>query len=290
MGQSTSADEVDVGDLIKDYTLESKCEQGTLLRHRTSKEGFLLKEVSFMDQDEYQKALDKYRARRARPAKENLLNLVEVQGRVKANFCSGTYKLYLIYEYPSITLQEEIAARARETRFFEEQDLWSIMQSCLNGLSELGEPVQLEPHKIFIMNDGLVKIVDPDAISDGSRFVLSQGVYYAPERFENFHRTDRGNSSEKETIFGLGMSLLHAATLEEVFECYGYEEHKFNNKKLQERLGKLEGMYSEEFVFVLVNLLELNPNRRASMLELQDVINKFWSKEEEDEEQANAEN
>lgn len=57
------------------------------------------------------------------------------------------------------------------------------MQSCLNGLSELGEPVQLEPHKIFIMNDGLVKIVDPDALSDGSRFVLSQGVYYAPERF-----------------------------------------------------------------------------------------------------------
>lgn len=66
-----------------------------------------------MDQDEYQKALEKYKARKNRPPRENLLNLVEVQGRVKANFCSGTYKLYLIYEFPSITLQEEIAARAR---------------------------------------------------------------------------------------------------------------------------------------------------------------------------------
>jgi hypothetical protein len=45
--------------------------------------------------------------------KENLLNLVEVEGRVKTNFCSGTYKLYIIYEYPTITLQEEILARVK---------------------------------------------------------------------------------------------------------------------------------------------------------------------------------
>jgi hypothetical protein len=57
------------------------------------------------------------------------------------------------------------------------------MQSCLNGVSELGEAVLLDPHRVFIMNDGLVKIVDPDVISDGTRFVMSKGVYYAPERF-----------------------------------------------------------------------------------------------------------
>lgn len=209
MGQGTSAvEEQDLGDLLHAYTIESKSEQGTLLKHKTSKDTFLLKEISFMDQEEYRKMLDRYRSKKNGTPKENLLNVVEVDGRVKTNFCSGTYKLYIIYEYPTITLQEEIQARVKESRFFDEQDLWSIMQSCLNGISELGEPVLLEPRRIFIMNDGLVKIVDPDAISDGSRFVMSEGIYYAPERFENFNRVDRGNSSEKETMFSLGMSLL----------------------------------------------------------------------------------
>jgi|JI6StandDraft_1071083.scaffolds.fasta_scaffold14626_4 hypothetical protein len=130
------------------------------------------------------------------------------------------------------------------------------------------------------MNDGLVKIVDPDAISDGTRFVMSEGVYYAPERFENFNRADRGNSSEKETMFSLGMSLLESAILDECFDCYNYESMKFQAKKLEERINRLTGLYSDEFIFVIGNLLELNANRRSSILELQDVINKFWSKEE----------
>jgi hypothetical protein len=45
------------------------------------------------------------------------------------------------------------------------------------------------------MGDGLVKIVDPDIISDGTRFIMSEGVYYSPEKFENFNKIERGNSS-----------------------------------------------------------------------------------------------
>jgi len=102
-----------LGELLQAYSVESKCEQGRLLKHKTSKETFLLKEVSFMDQEEYRRALEKYRSKRKASPKENLLNIVEVEGRVKTNFCSGTYKLYIIYEYPTITLQEEIQARVK---------------------------------------------------------------------------------------------------------------------------------------------------------------------------------
>lgn len=47
---------------------------------------------------------------------------------------------------------------------------------------------------------------------------------------------------------------------------------------MEERVSKLAGLYSDEFIFVINNLLELNANRRSSILELQDVITKFWSK------------
>jgi hypothetical protein len=80
-------------------------------------------------------------------------------------------------------------------------------------------------------------------------------------------------------MFSLGMSLLHSAILDECFDCYCYDTQKFSSKKLEERVGRLAGLYSDEFIFVMNNLLEMNSNRRSSILELQDVINRFWSKE-----------
>ena len=72
------------------------------------------------------------------------------------------------------------------------------------------------------MNDGSIKIMDIDIINDGSRFIISEGVYYAPERLKKFTKTDRGNSSEKQMIFSLGMSLLNTSLLVDCFELYDY--------------------------------------------------------------------
>jgi hypothetical protein len=37
--------------------------------------------------------------------------MVKVLSKEFKNFCSNTYKIYTIYEYPSVTLEEEINAR-----------------------------------------------------------------------------------------------------------------------------------------------------------------------------------
>ena len=60
---------------------------------------------------------------------------------------------------------------------------------------------------------------------------------------------------------------------------------KFQPKKLEERINKLTGLYSDEFIFVIGNLLEMNANRRSSILELQNVINRFWHQEESEQEE-----
>ena len=65
---------------------------------------------------------------------EHLLSIVRFTGQEFNNFCSNSYKIYVLYEYPPITLEDEIQARSKENKCFEECELWSIIQSCTNAL------------------------------------------------------------------------------------------------------------------------------------------------------------
>lgn len=106
------------------------------------------------------------------------------------NFCSTSYKIYAIYEYPQVTLSEEILARQKEAKYFEEAELWSILQSCTSALIQLKPTISLEPTKIFIIPDGQLKVVHNDMIEDNYRMIASEDVYYAPEKLRNFNKID----------------------------------------------------------------------------------------------------
>lgn len=80
------------------------------------------------------------------------------------NLCATTFKIYVVYEYPSVTLQEEIAARKKEDKYFDECELWAILQSCVNGLEDVKPTISLHPTSVFIVPDGLLKIINNDMI------------------------------------------------------------------------------------------------------------------------------
>lgn len=47
-----------------------------------------------------------------------------------------------------------------------------------------------------------------------------------------------------------------------------------------ELMGKIESIYnrySPEFNEVLINILEVNPNRRASLMEVQKILDSYWT-------------
>lgn len=47
-----------------------------------------------------------------------------------------------------------------------------------------------------------------------------------------------------------------------------------------EMLDQLSETYSPEFLETLGNILEVNPNRRASLMEVQKILDVYWSSEE----------
>jgi hypothetical protein len=44
----------------------------------------------------------------------------------------------------------------------------------------MGEWIILDPRKIFIMNDGLVKLINPNMLNKANKYVFSESIYYAP--------------------------------------------------------------------------------------------------------------
>lgn len=154
--------------------------------------------------------------------REYVITPVKLESKVFSSFCSTSYKVYAIFEYPQVTLREEITARQKESKNFEEAELWSILQSCTNALSELKPMVSLNPNEIFITPDGHLKIIHDDLVDENYRAVLNEQIYYAPEKMRNFNKLDTELNLRKESVFSMGMTLLEAAQLAEVTPCYNF--------------------------------------------------------------------
>ena len=75
------------------------------------------------------------------------------------------FKMYLVLEYSSKSLRQEIAERAPNASHFQESDLWSILYSCCAALNMLysngATHESLTAAQVFINRDGFVKIAEP---------------------------------------------------------------------------------------------------------------------------------
>lgn len=66
-----------------------------------------------------------------------LLLTSEYLSNIEDMLCSTQHKVYAIYEYPHRNLEQEWAERFVQKRRFEEKEIWSILASCILGLSAL---------------------------------------------------------------------------------------------------------------------------------------------------------
>lgn len=87
----------------------------------------------------------------------------------------------------------------------------------------------------------------------------------------------------------MGMTLLEAGLLRSVGDCYDYEQGSFDESQLAAMLEELNERYSPDFVEMLENLVDVNPNRRASLMEVQNMLENYWRNEGEEEAEGEAE-
>lgn len=105
-----------------------------ILQHRQTEACYLLKEYTFAGEAPFTAKLKALEAEAQAGPREYIVSVVRAEGKSFHNFCSTCFKIYALFEYPQVTLREEILARQRENKAFEEAELWSILQSCCNAL------------------------------------------------------------------------------------------------------------------------------------------------------------
>lgn len=67
----------------------------------------------------------------------------------------------------------------------------------INALGSLKPCISLHPKNIFIVPDGLLKVINNDMITEDHRCMINENVYYAPEKITNFHKADHENILKK---------------------------------------------------------------------------------------------
>lgn len=144
---------------------------------------------------------------------ENVLSVVKIKTHTIHGLCSITHKILVIYEYPQVTLLDQIIARQKEEKRFDEHQLWSILQSCNLALTQSKPTISLNSHQIFITPDGILKIIHSDLFDQSYRYMINDTYFYAPQKIRNFNKIDNELSLIKESVFSMGLTILQAALL-----------------------------------------------------------------------------
>jgi serine/threonine protein kinase len=103
-----------------------------------------------------------------------LAPLDRVASRAEDQYCSTFYKVYALFEFGERTLEQEVGERRTQKRRFAENELWSILASCILGLAHLQRKgirhEGLRSAGILISREGVVRVYDPVATGAMSNY------------------------------------------------------------------------------------------------------------------------
>lgn len=142
----------------------------------------------------------------------------------------------------------------------------------------------LHAENIFVDTNGFVKIADnsflaPYKNSLTKTLIDSEKRYLAPELLEKVSRKDFSSAySWKHDVFTFGMTLLQAASLNDLSSCY--EDNQINLGMLNSFIAQLRGRYAQSLLDIIVKMLHFNPLERISWGGLNQILETYRNKTE----------
>jgi hypothetical protein len=91
---------------------------GVVLQHTQSQLTFLLREYTYASEAAFEKERTRLETEAGTPS-DHVLTVVKVRAHTFHGLCSTSHKVMAVYEYPQVTLQDEIAARLKEEKRFD---------------------------------------------------------------------------------------------------------------------------------------------------------------------------
>ena len=195
------------------------------------------------------------------------------------------YYFYEIMELAERDWEQEISNRKKFYKFYTEKELFSIIKQLINTLSLLQQNHithrDIKLQNILIINNKY-KICDfGESRSLSQKGTIVQPVrgselYMSPILFSGLNNKllQVTHNTYKSDMFSVGMCILYAATLT-CNSLYDIREMDDMNNIRSVLNNYMNGKYSNNFIEILMCMLELNEKKRPDFIQMEKVITHY---------------
>ncbi|KRX04683.1 Protein kinase-like domain [Pseudocohnilembus persalinus] len=248
----------------------------------------------------------KYCNQRINNPHKNVLKLIGFTQSSENQLCGDFSKITGYYEYYSHNLERELDRRHTRSEFFNEQEIWFLLESIVsvgaflegkNLHQYIQQNVQqiiflnsaqnkvhgdIRPNNIFLTNEGFVKLADPQLVRDEKNayikaFQYGEQTYLSPQLMKALQNREiqPTHNQVKSDVFSLGMTMLEVCCLYTARSCYDYGQYQIIRPVIDDLLQRSRGRYSNFLINILSEMVLENEGQRPSFLELQQILQPY---------------
>ena len=217
-------------------------------------------------------------------------NFVKIYNALFKYLDMTTYILYILMEKGESDWGKEIETRAKLNKPYTEKELIGILKQLINVLFFFQKNNiahrDIKPQNVLIFKNNVYKITDlgeaKNIKNNNTQFATLKGSQYfmSPNLFNAFKYN--GNKNKvihnifKSDVFSLGYCFLYAMNLSiKIIQNLREENNMKNVINIVKKFG-LDKKYSEKFMNIIYNMIQVDENKRWDFIELYYEINKIF--------------
>jgi hypothetical protein len=211
-------------------------------------------------------------------------NILRIHSICKRKLDYTTFALYILMEKAVTDWDKEIKARHSQKKFYSEKEIFNILRQLTSALVFLQEKNishrDIKPQNLLLFSEGIFKVADFGEAKKISIYETSKQLntlrgtelYMSPLLFNGLRtgQEDIKHNPYKSDVFSLGFCVLYAACLN-IHSLHDLRRET-DTFSLGIKLKKSLKGYSETLYDVLINMLEIDENKRYDFIQLQEVL------------------
>jgi serine/threonine protein kinase len=217
-------------------------------------------------------------------------NIMKIYGIGINMLDQTTYSLYVLMEKAKRDWDADIKRHLKKKQSYTEKELINILRQLANALLFMQQNLKIshrdiKPQNVLLFENGIYKIADFGEAKEikiskdvntlrGTELYMSPALYYGLQH--EMH--DVTHDPYKSDVFSLGFCFLYAAALnfQLLYQVRNVSSTNQINNVLKQQLKK---KYSDTFINILSNMMEIDESKRYDFTQLIDAINTHYDKD-----------
>ncbi len=201
-----------------------------------------------------------------------------------------TYSLYVLMEKAKRDWDSDIKRHLKKKKNYSEKELINILKQLTNALLFMKQNLKIshrdiKPQNVLLFENGIYKIADfgeakEIKITKNVNTLRGTELYMSPALYSGLlnEMHDVNHDPYKSDVFSLGLCFLYASTLN--FQILYQVRNISNNNQMKNILKQqFKKKYSDTYIDILSNMMEIEESKRYDFSQLIEAINTHYDKE-----------